>query len=579
MLSEIVKKLSNADKFAFDIETSGLDIIHSKIIGLSFSLGTKEDTWWIPLGQNGFNKEVVFEELKPIFSDKDKLCIGWNLQFDYKFLFREGLEIHNQLFDGMVARYLIEEELHSTKYLGLKETVKSLLGKEMKHWDKSLLLFEGTLEDYAKDDAYYTYQLYIILKDRLKKEGPMMEKYFNELLMRVIPVIAKMEYYGVKIDKNRLQQCGLKLSEIISTIQGKVNQIAGRSISLQSPIDIEWLLFHKLGLPPVGQPGKSGRYSTRKEVVDELMFKYPNNEILEDLARFRTSKVLLSSFVDKLLTSLDSNSRVHTHFNLTGTDSGRLSSSDPPLQNIPSVTTGEVNIRSAFVSEKDKTLLVADYSQIELRMLAHLSNDGQLIEAFKRGRDIHQEVANILGVPRSVAKGMNFGVVYGMSVRTLAQNLKVSMQEAKQYYKKYMEIFSRLESFRSEVENRIKIYKFVEDILGRRRHLNGQLLVDESRACRIGFNYLCQGSVASLMLLVMRNLQQEFDKRAKEDNRWKNVWMVLQVHDELVLEVPKELQDEVSKIVEYHFTNPVKLNVPLKVDIGLGESWDVAKPK
>ncbi|KAF0133906.1 MAG: DNA polymerase I [Candidatus Saganbacteria bacterium] len=571
-LDELIEILSSADAFAFDLETTSLNTREAEIVGISFSIETKT-AYYIPIAHIG--KVKVLEKLSPLFLS-DKLKIGHNLKYDIEVLSTHNIKANAPLFDTMVAAYLIDPT--ANKY-SLKSLAKQFLGKDMIQLSELIgkdAQYSNFSEvpidfatDYAGSDADATFSLFKIFNEELIKNG--LGDLFFKCEMPLLEILIALEETGVFIDKEKLHTMSVEIDSEMKDLERNIFAIAGETFNLNSPKQLSVVLFEKLKIPIVKKT-KTG-YSTDSEVLEELSGKF---EIAEKLLKYRQLSKLKSTYIDVLPTLTDpKTNRIHAKFNQTITATGRLSSSDPNLQNIPAKGELGKKTRRAFVpQEKGWLILAADYSQIELRILAHLSHDPAMVEAFKKAEDIHQAVADELGIPRDSAKTVNFGIVYGISDFGLSKSLKIKRTEAAQYINKYFERHKGIKDFIDKTINEAKDKGFVKTMLGRIRPipdiLNPNFSI-KSFAERTAINTPVQGTAADMIKLAMVKIYKALKAQQCRS------YMILQVHDELVFECPKDEIDQVRNIVKAEMENILPLDVPVKVDIGVGESWGEAK--
>lgn len=576
-LGELIGLLNKAKEFAFDLETTSRDPFAAEIVGISFSTEVKS-AYYVPL-------KTALEKLKPLFTS-NKLKIGHNIKYDIEVLKNAGIEVKGPLFDTMVAAYLLDPI--SGKY-ALKKLAKQFLGREM---IKLMELIGKDAEyknfaevpmdvatDYACSDAEATFGLYEIFKLALKSQK--LDKLFYEVEMPLVEVLVEMEGNGVGIDVKLLNKMSKEIGKSLKDLETHIFAIAGETFNINSPKQLSYILFEKLMLPVIKRT-KTGP-STNVEVLEELASQ--KIEIAEKLMDYRQLTKLKTTYVDVLPTLVNSKTRrIHTSFNQAITATGRLSSSNPNLQNIPVRGEWGKLIRSAFVPEKKGwVILAADYSQIELRILAHMSGDAQLIKAFNEGKDIHlSTAAEVYGIPeekvtdemRSAAKAVNFGIIYGISDFGLAKQLKIKKTEAANFIIKYFKKHKGVKEFIDKTTQEAKENGYVITLLGRKRPLpdiNSPHFGMRAFAERTAINTPVQGSAADMIKVAMVNIFKKL-RIANCELR-----MILQVHDELVFECKKEEVEKVKKIVEEEMVKAISLKVPVKVDIGVGESWAEAK--
>lgn len=553
-VSKLIKILGKAECFAFDLETTSLDVFEAKIVGISFSTKSKS-AYYLP-----FNAKIA-----PIFKTQ-ALKVGHNLKYDLEVLKANGIEVTGPFFDTMVAAYLLDP---ISNKLALKKLAKQFLGRDMIKLDEAMGEHDNfskipieLAKDYACSDAEATFGLYEIFKLALKAQK--LDKLFYEVEMPLVEVLIDMEMNGVSIDVKLLGKISKDIDKQLKELETHIYAISGEVFNINSPKQLAKILFEKLMLPVLKRT-KTGP-STDVEVLEELADK--KFEIAQRLMDYRQLAKLKNTYVDVLPTLINPKTgRIHSSFNQTITSTGRLSSSDPNLQNIPQ------DLRKVFIPEKkDWVIISADYSQIELRILAHLSQDKNLIQAFEDEKDIHQETADELGISRSSAKTVNFGIIYGMSDFGLAKQLKIKRQDAATYINQY---FSRHPGVKAYFDNTIKQARengYVETLLGRRRPLpdiNNPNQNLRSFAERTAINTPVQGSAADMIKLAMVNIAPQL---ATRDTR-----LILQVHDELVFECPKEEVEDIQLIIREEMEKALPLKVPVKVDLGTGPNWAEAK--
>ncbi len=572
-LKALINTLNESKAFAFDLETTGLDPITAEIVGISFSTETKS-AYYLPVGHKESKSELKLENLYSIFQS-DKLKIGHNIKYDIEVLKSAGVEVTGPLFDTMVAAYLLDPT--SGKY-ALKKLGKQFLGREMiklveligkeAEYDNFAQVPIDIATDYACSDAEVTFGLYEIFKLALKAQK--LDKLFYEVEMPLVEVLIEMESNGISIDVKLLNKMSKEIDTSLKDLETHIFAIAGEVFNINSPKQLANILFNKLKLPIIKRT-KTGA-STNVEVLEELVGQ--KFEIAEKLMDYRQLTKLKSTYVDVLPTLIKPKTgRIHTSFNQTITVTGRLSSSNPNLQNIPARGAWGKRVRSAFIPEKkDWVMLAADYSQVELRILAHLSQDPQLIKAFKEEKDIHQATADELGISRAAAKAVNFGIVYGISDFGLAKQLKIKKTEAADFIHKYFDKHRGVKTFIDNTIEQTKKDGYVTTLLGRKRpmpDINSPHLGMRSFAERTAINTPIQGTAADMIKVAMVKVNAKLKSQ--------NSKLILQVHDELVLECPKEEAEKVKKIVEEEMVKAVPLKVPVRVDIGAGKSWAESK--
>ena len=586
-LSSLTEKLSKASEFSFDTETTGLDLISDHPIGLSFSIEAGE-AWYIPMLRHQLEdicENEVLETLKPILRDPNKSIIGHNIKFDYQMMLSLGIELKGKMQDTMVAAHMVNSELGSysldsacLEWLNYKKIpTQNLIGKNAYTSMTEVPLKE--LVTYACEDADLCLQLFHKLKPQL--EEFLLLDAFEKVEAPLIPVLGKMERQGIHIDTKTLAGISSRLEHRLNDLTSDIYTLAGEEFNINSPQQLGKILYDKLeihkelGIKTIKKT-KSG-YSTDVTMLEKL----GEAPIAQALLEFRSLTKLKSTYTDKLPELVNKKSqRLHTNFHQTGTQTGRLSSSSPNLQNIPIKTGLGQEIRTAFsAASPDHALIAADYSQVELRILAHLANEQSLQAAFEANQDIHSATAaNIFSVnpkevtreQRAKAKAINFGLLYGMGPSRLARETGVSLKEAKSFIEKYFESYPGIKTFIDKTIHNAKQNEFVTTISGRRRLLSdinsGNRLV-ANNAENMAINTPIQGSAADLIKLAMVKIEKKLEEsglRAK---------MILQVHDELVFECPKTEVEEVQRMIEEAMEQAFLLKVPLKVDVGEGQNW------
>jgi DNA polymerase I len=584
-LRDLLRNRPPGAPLAIDTETDSLDARRAKAVGLSFAWQPGLAAY-VPLAHaQGVNMplEEVRSALGPLLADPSVEKTGQNMKFDMHVLHGLGLSIHGPLFDTLLASYLLDPDRpHDLDSLTLellghrKIPTKDLIGSGKQQTTMDLLDVEK-VRDYAAEDADAVIRLHGVLLGALRERGQ--EGLLRDLEAPLIPVLVAMEQAGVHVDAVRLASFSRELEVDIARQAEEVHRLAGGAFNINSPAQLGEVLFERLKLPR-GKKTKTG-YSTDSEVLEELAAEQP---IARAVLDYRQSMKLRSTYVEALPRLIDPNTgRIHAQFNQTVAATGRLSSSDPNLQNIPVRTAAGRRIRQAFVPQRPGDLLIsADYSQIELRILAHLSGDAQLIAAFRSGEDIHAATASrIFDVPigsvdpvmRSRAKTVNFGVLYGMGPVRLSRELGITMAEARRFIDQYFAKMPAVKGYLEENLEKARADGFVSTVLGRRRYLPGLRSEDarsRSSAERVAANTPIQGSAADLIKRAMIELHASLARERLETR------LILQVHDELLLEGPGSERDRVIDIVRGAMEGAIALAVPLKVDVGSGENWDEA---
>ena len=577
----LVNNLLAQKVVCFDTETTSLNEMETELIGMSFCY-RKGLAYYIPISENQEEANKTLEIFRPFFEKKEILKIAHNLKFDYKVLKHYGVEVEGAIFDTMIAHYLLNPDGRhgmdylSEIYLNYKPvSIESLIGKKGKN--------QGTLRDvsleeqtnYAAEDADVTFQLYEIFAPQLKKEG--VEDLFYHIEMPLMRVLAKMEFAGISLDENWLIQESKDLENDLKNLETKIFELCGEEFNMNSPKQLGEILFEKLKLDPKAKKTKTGQYATSEDILQKLASKH---EIIQYILEYRTYQKLKSTYVDALPNQIDKDTkRVHTNFSQTTAATGRLASLNPNLQNIPIRTLRGQQIRGAFVADEGNKLISADYSQIELRLIAEISGEENMIKAFQNGEDIHASTAaKLFKIPieevtktqRSQAKTVNFGIIYGQGAFALAEQTGLSRTEAKQLIDSYYETYPKLKEFMAEQVAKARKLGYVETILGRKRHLqdiNSNNFVVKGHAERNAVNAPIQGSAADIIKLAMIKIQEVLEQEHLKTK------MLLQVHDELVFEAPENEVETAKKLIKENMENAYKTEVPLLVEVGVGKNW------
>lgn len=577
----MILALSTAKVFAFDTETTGLRPFEDKLLGLSIS-AKKGEAYFV-------TTKAITPALKKLFADTSIKKVAHHAKFDVEFLRRAGFEINNLVFDTKIAAYLLNPGQRNT---GLKELAFTELGEQMVMLDELLgsgkkrltmqQLFEQKLDalsQYACADADMTLRLYPILEKRLKEEELL--SVMNDIEMPLIHILATIEQYGVLLNVKFLQKISEEMGERINQLEKKIYSLAGMEFNIDSPSQLAEVLFTRLKLPTKGIKKTKSGFSTAAPELEKLAAKHP---MLRLISEYREKAKLKSTYVDALPKLVNKETgRLHTYFNQTVAATGRLSSSDPNLQNIPIRTEEGKKIREAFIAPKGYKLVSADYSQIELRVVASLAKDKEMIDAFRSGVDIHKRTAaNIHGIDieevtdemRYAAKAINFGIIYGQGPFGLSQVADISLDEARDFIDRYFQIHRPIERYLESMKEMARKNGYVQTLFGRRRYIpeiNSTVAVVRAAAERIAINMPIQGTAADILKFAMIDLQAFIDKHYKPDE----VKMLLTVHDELVFEVRDDLVDrfahEVDKIMEK--PKQITLDVPIKVETEVGQNW------
>ncbi len=588
-LREVVSTIKN--EFAFDVEATGKNPMTDSLVGIALC-NQKEQAFYIPVAHSSslvssveqIDKVDVMNTLGPVFLNNKIAKIGHNLKYDIMVLgqtrngsFTDGVKVAGKLFDTMIAAYLLNpnkanHSLDEVSFEYLSKRKKSF----MEVLKKRQSFADVTIEEatpYASEDAALSYELKDLLFKKLEENE--LEKIYFDIEMPLIEVLIDMERTGIKIDADILNNLSIELTEEIDGIQKRIFSLAGEEFNINSPKQLSKILFQSLGLSPTRKT-KTG-FSTGMDVLEELAEVH---ELPREVLNYRTLTKLKTTYVDVLPRIINPETgRIHTTFNQTATATGRLSSSEPNLQNIPIRGDWGRRIREAFIAENGHILLSADYSQVELRVLAHLSKDKGLIDAFIKGYDIHARTASELyGIPleevthdmRRTAKTVNFGVIYGISPFGLSETLKIDRKEAEKYIKRYFERHQGVKEYIDSILVKAKEKDYVMTLFGRKRHipeLKSQNKTLRQQGERLAVNSPIQGTAADITKIAMINIWRRFKRESI------NAKMILQVHDELLFELPELELNSVTKIVREEMEGAVKLSTPVKIDIGYGRNW------
>lgn len=577
----LITRLFMQKSVSFDTETTNVDVFLADLVGLSFSFQSGE-AYFVTLPQKREEALEILQEFKAFFQSEQIEKIGQNIKYDLLMLAQYGIELKGKLFDTMIAHYLLQPELrHGMDYLAeiylQYRTIRyeDLFGNKPKSKQNILDVDINTLCDYACEDADITFQLKQILEKELVEND--VEKLFYEMEMPLMQVLATMELNGVRIDVDALKESSEILTAEMLKLEREIQEMAGVEFNVSSPMQVGEVLFDRMKLDEKAKKTKTGQYSTAEDVLIKLRSKHP---IVDKILEYRGLKKLLSTYIDALPQLVNPKTgKIHTSFNQTVAATGRLSSTNPNLQNIPVRDEQGREIRKAFIPEENEVFLSVDYSQIELRIMAHLSGDKNMLEAFNSGQDIHSATAaKIFKLPieevtsdmRRKAKTANFGIIYGISTFGLAERLNIPRGEAKELIDGYFETYPNVKTYMDEAIQKAKELGYVETIYGRKRFLpdiNSQNAIVRGFAERNAINAPIQGSAADIIKLAMVQIQQELNAknlRAK---------MTMQVHDELNFSVPKDELETVKALVVEKMENVIKMRVPLIAECGVGENW------
>lgn len=579
---ELCKLLSVQTAFAFDTETEGLDPLNAPLVGMSFAI-QEHEAWYVPVPAEKEAAMKCLVRFKVVLEDKKILKIGQNIKFDILALRKYNVKVGGPLFDTMIAHYLLNPELrHGMDYLA--ETylhyqpvpIEQLIGPKGKKQGSMRDVPLEEIKEYAAEDADVTLQLKHYFEPLLQKEG--VDNLFYQMEMPLIYVLAEMEATGVKVDTDALKSSSLELTNQLAELEKEIHELAGCEFNINSTRQVGEVLFDKLQLDTKAKKTKSGGYSTSEDVLEKLRSKHP---IIDKLLAYRGIKKLLSTYIDALPELINPlTGKIHTSYNQAVTATGRLSSTNPNLQNIPVRDELGREIRKAFIADNDDCIFFsADYSQIELRIMAHLSGDPHMIEAFCDGEDIHAATAaKIYGIApsevtsdmRRKAKTANFGIIYGISVFGLAERLNIPRGEAKELIDGYFKTYPQIRAYMDESIRIAKEKGYVETIFKRKRFLpdiNSHNAIVRGYAERNAINAPIQGSAADIIKLAMIHIHQRFEEEHLKSR------MILQVHDELNFNVWKEELEQVKAIVLDCMEHVMELRVPLIADYGEGLNW------
>jgi DNA polymerase-1 len=585
-----VKRLEATELFAFDLETNSLDYIEAEIVGLSFAVIPGEAAY-VPLGHDypaaplQLPREHVLTRLKPLLQDANHGKVGQNLKFDRNVLANYGLSLEGIRHDSMLESYVLDSVAtrHDMDSLALKYLQRATIRYEdvTGKGAKKLSFNQVAIEDaapYAAEDADVSLQLHYYFWPRLQQNDRLCRLY-QEIEIPLIPVLSRMERNGVQVDTALLKAQSAELAVHLKRLEQEAFELAGEAFNLASPKQIQAILYDKLKLPitrktPLGQP------STAETVLQELALDYPLPQLILE---YRALSKLKSTYTDRLPLQVNSRTgRVHTSYHQAVTATGRLSSSDPNLQNIPIRSIEGRRIRQAFIAPPGYRLLAADYSQIELRIMAHLSDDEGLLAAFGAGEDIHQRTAaeifhthleKVTPEQRRSAKAINFGLIYGMSAHGLARQLGISRGAAQHYIERYFQRYPGVKIYMDTVRQQARQEGYVETLFGRRLYLpeiNSRQTHRRSQTERIAINAPMQGSAADIIKQAMIRADQWLQKEGATAR------MIMQVHDELVFEVAEDKLDTTAAAIQESMVGATQLKVPLIVDMGSGANWDEA---
>ena len=579
----LLQNLSNQNSVCFDTETTGIDALNAELVGIAFSF-EKGKGFYVPFPEDQEEAQLLIEKFRPFFENENIEKIGQNLKYDLKILSRYNIQVKGKLFDNMIAHYLINPDMRhnmdilSETYLKYApKSIEDLIGKKGKN---QLSMRTVPLEDakeYAVEDADITFQLKEHFQPILEKVGT--KKLFDEIEIPLVQVLADMETEGINLDVPFLKNMSIEMQKDIDTFEEQIYETAGEKFNLASPKQLGEVLFDKMKIGGAKQKKtKTGQYATGEEV---LSFLADEHQIVRDILEWRQMVKLQSTYIDALPNQVDQKTgRVHTDYMQTVAATGRLSSTNPNLQNIPIRTEKGRLIRKAFIArDENYTLLAADYSQIELRIIAAISGEENMIKAFQNHEDIHRSTAaKVFNVPleevtkeqRSQAKTVNFGIIYGVSAFGLSNQTNLSRKESAELIETYYQTYPKLKAYMANQVDFARENGYVETVLGRRRYLkdiNSANAIVRGGAERNAVNAPIQGSAADIIKIAMINIHNKLTSE-----NWQSK-MLLQVHDELVFDVHNSELEKIQPMIKYEMENAFKMAVPLDVEIGLGKNW------
>ncbi|MCA5005888.1 DNA polymerase I [Sphingobacterium bovistauri] len=574
--------LSKQKIFCFDTESTGLDALTAEIVGLSFSF-EKGKAYYVPTPANAEQAQQIVNIFKPVLEDKDITKVGQNIKYDILLLAKYGIQVKGELFDTMLAHYLIDPDTRhgmdilAETYLGYTPvSITELIGSKGKNQGNMRDVEIEKIKEYASEDSDITWQLYEKLVPQLKETET--QDLAQNVEFPLVYTLAEIEKNGVKIDVDTLKTFSESLEKDIATLENSIYEKTGVKFNIASPKQLGEVLFDKLQLDPKAKKTKTGQYKTGEDILLALAHK---SDIVQDILDFRQYQKLKSTYVDALPTLINPNTGlIHTSYNQAVAATGRLSSTNPNLQNIPIRTEKGREVRKAFIPRsQDHVLLSADYSQIELRIMAELSQDENMLEAFSLGLDIHKATAaRVYGVSldevtsdqRRNAKAVNFGIIYGQSAFGLSQSLGIPRREAAEIIEQYFNQYQGIKQYMSKAVEFAKERGYVETILKRRRYLrdiNSANMTVRGFAERNAINAPIQGSAADMIKVAMINIQNDINEQGLTGK------MIMQVHDELVFDVPTHEIDSFKNIILDRMKSAITMRVPIEVEIGEGSNW------
>lgn len=579
--TEIIQKLLTSKILALDTETTGTEPMDAELVGMSFSISENE-AFYIPVPKDRSEALKIVNEFRSVFENENSLKVGQNIKYDMIVLQNYGVEVKGALFDTMIAHYVLQPELrHGMDYLAeiylhyKTIHIDELIGAKGKNQKNMRDLDPKEVYRYACEDADITLKLKNVLEKELRENDA--ERLFYDIEMPLVPVLVNIERNGVLLDTEALKQSSIHFTAEMERIEKEIYELAGESFNIASPKQVGEVLFDKLKITEKAKKTKTGQYVTSEEVLESLRHKHP---VVEKILEHRGLKKLLGTYIDALPQLINPRTgRVHTSFNQTVTSTGRLSSSNPNLQNIPIRDENGKEIRKAFIPDEGCLFFSADYSQIELRIMAHLSEDKNMIDAFLSNHDIHtstaakvykKELEEVDSDMRRKAKTANFGIIYGISVFGLAERMNVDRKEAKELIDGYFETYPSVKAYMDSSIEVAREKGYVETIFHRKRFLpdiNSRNAIVRGYAERNAINAPIQGSAADIIKVAMARIYERFRKEGIKAK------MILQVHDELNFSVPLDEKEHVEEIVIHEMEEAYRMHVPLKADCGWGKNW------
>ena len=578
-IKKLIEMLEQTKAFCFDTETTGLDTLVADVVGLAFSW--QEHTGYYVYISEGDEQRVI-DMFKPLFSNEKITKVAQNIKYDMNVLLKYGVQIKGKLFDTMLAHYLLQPDMKhnmdflAETYLNYRPvTIETLIGKKGKNQKTMREAEKSDIVKYAAEDADVTWQLMKLFNPLLDQKG--VRTLFEEIEMPLVTVLSTMENNGISLNSETLKKYSIELESEIERLEKSIIEKAGEEFNVSSPKQLGIVLFESMKIDEKAKKTKTGQYATSEETLQKLAGKHP---IIDNVLEFRQLKKLKSTYVDALPELVNEKSgKIHTTYSQAVAATGRLSSVNPNLQNIPIKTDNGKKVRDAFVPSEGNELYAADYSQVELRLMAEMSGDLNMLEAFQNGHDIHTATASkVFDVPmedvdremRGKAKMVNFGIIYGISAFGLSQRLNIKRREAKELIDGYFATYPGIKQFMDDAVDGAKEKGYVETILKRKRFLkdiNSKNAVVRGYAERNAINAPIQGSAADIIKVAMINIHNEMQKQELKSK------MILQVHDELVFDVVPEEKQVISSLAKKHMENAVKTTVKLEVEGAFGSTW------